>query len=257
MALDDGQPAVGLVRLHAAEWHIDPRKIGVLGFSAGGHLSAATSTQGGRSWLLVCSRLDYSRTRPHGAPRTENTPPLSNASNPMRISSSVVVLALAAVPAVGTAQSSAPAADAFRHNAARAEKNLVAAADEMPADKYGYKPTAAQMSFAEIVLHVAQDNDEACPPIGGAKAPDRAKLTPADDKTKLVARLRESFAFCEQSVAHLDDSNLAGSVSAFGQQWTRVAMMMERVDDWSDHYSQFAIYLRLNNLLPPTAKPRS
>jgi acetyl esterase/lipase len=44
MALEDAQRTVGLVRFHAAEWHIDPRKIGVLGFSAGGHLVAATST---------------------------------------------------------------------------------------------------------------------------------------------------------------------------------------------------------------------
>ncbi len=44
MALEDAQRTVGLVRLHAAEWHIDRRKIGVLGFSAGGHLAAAIST---------------------------------------------------------------------------------------------------------------------------------------------------------------------------------------------------------------------
>jgi acetyl esterase/lipase len=44
MALEDAQRAMGLVRLHAAEWHIDPHKIGVLGFSAGGHLVAAIST---------------------------------------------------------------------------------------------------------------------------------------------------------------------------------------------------------------------
>ena len=44
MALEDAQRAVGLVRFHAAEWHIDPHKIGVLGFSAGGHLVAAMST---------------------------------------------------------------------------------------------------------------------------------------------------------------------------------------------------------------------
>jgi acetyl esterase/lipase len=43
-ALDDAQRAVGLVRLHAAEWKIDPNRIGVLGFSAGGHLAAALST---------------------------------------------------------------------------------------------------------------------------------------------------------------------------------------------------------------------
>src|SRR5881396_3136120 len=42
-ALEDAQRAVGLVRLHAAEWHVDPHKIGVLGFSAGGHLVAAIS----------------------------------------------------------------------------------------------------------------------------------------------------------------------------------------------------------------------
>jgi acetyl esterase/lipase len=44
MALVDAQRTLGLVRFHAAEWHIDPHKIGVLGFSAGGHLVAAVST---------------------------------------------------------------------------------------------------------------------------------------------------------------------------------------------------------------------
>ncbi|HZC44359.1 MAG TPA: alpha/beta hydrolase [Acidobacteriaceae bacterium] len=44
MALEDAQRTMGLVRLHSAEWHIDPHKIGVLGFSAGGHLVAAIST---------------------------------------------------------------------------------------------------------------------------------------------------------------------------------------------------------------------
>ena len=43
-ALEDAQRTVGLVRFHAAEWHIDPHKIGVLGFSAGGHLVAHIST---------------------------------------------------------------------------------------------------------------------------------------------------------------------------------------------------------------------
>src|SRR5437016_8088500 len=45
MALQDAQRTIGLVRLHAAEWHIDPHKIGVLGFSAGGHVVAGMSTR--------------------------------------------------------------------------------------------------------------------------------------------------------------------------------------------------------------------
>lgn len=43
-ALEDAQRAVGMVRAHAAEWHIDPQRIGVLGFSAGAHLAAALDT---------------------------------------------------------------------------------------------------------------------------------------------------------------------------------------------------------------------
>lgn len=191
---------------------------------------------GRRSWVQICI-----------------TP---NASNPMRIAFSVVPIAVAFLPALASAQSS-PAADAFRRNLARAERNIVASAQEMPADKYGYKPTPAQMSFGEVVLHVAQDNDEACGPIGNTKAPERAKLAPTDDKDKLIARLRDSFAFCTQLATHLDDSDLGGSVSAFDNHFTRVGLMMERVDDWSDHYSQFAMYLRMNGLLPPTARPRT
>jgi hypothetical protein len=171
----------------------------------------------------------------------------------MRIANTLTVLAVTCLSSLGRAQSS-PVADAFRDNAVRMGKTLAAAAEAMPAEKYGFKPTPAQMTFAEVVLHVAGDNDEACPPIAGMKAPARAKLTPTDDKAKLVARLRESFAFCSQSIAHLDDSNLRGQVSAFGVTWTRPALMMERIEDWADHYSQFAIYLRLNGLLPPTAK---
>ena len=53
MALEDAQRAIGLVRLHAAEWHIDPHKIGVLGFSAGGHLVAQTSTYSERVYPVV------------------------------------------------------------------------------------------------------------------------------------------------------------------------------------------------------------
>jgi acetyl esterase/lipase len=43
-ALADAQRAVGMVRAHAAEWKVDPKRVGVLGFSAGGHLAAAVST---------------------------------------------------------------------------------------------------------------------------------------------------------------------------------------------------------------------
>ena len=64
MALEDAQRTMGLVRLHAAEWHIDPHKIGVLGFSAGGHLSAAISTHYQKRLYPAVDAADKESCRP-------------------------------------------------------------------------------------------------------------------------------------------------------------------------------------------------
>jgi len=64
MALEDAQRAMGLVRFHAAEWHIDPHKIGVLGFSAAGHLSAAISTHFEKRLYPAVDAADKESCRP-------------------------------------------------------------------------------------------------------------------------------------------------------------------------------------------------
>lgn len=64
MPLEDAQRTIGLVRFHATEWHIDPHKIGVLGFSAGGHLVAAVSTRFGRRVYSPVDAADQESCRP-------------------------------------------------------------------------------------------------------------------------------------------------------------------------------------------------
>lgn len=63
-ALQDAQRTVRLVRFHAAEWHIDPHKIGVIGFSAGGHMVAATSTRFGKRSYPAVDAADKMSCRP-------------------------------------------------------------------------------------------------------------------------------------------------------------------------------------------------
>jgi acetyl esterase/lipase len=63
-ALEDAQRTVGLVRSRAAQWHIDPHKIGVLGFSAGGHLVAAISTNFARRLYADVDEADGESCRP-------------------------------------------------------------------------------------------------------------------------------------------------------------------------------------------------
>ena len=159
-----------------------------------------------------------------------------------------------AVPCMLTAQTS-PVADAFRDNARDAAKNLIAAAEEFPADKLAYKPTPAQMSVGDIMVHLAQGNDYLCGTIGGMKAPTRTKVAATDGRDALLARLRETFAFCDQALAPVTDANLSEQLPFFGgRKLSRAAVMTLTTGDWADHYSQYAIYLRLNGMLPPTAK---
>jgi acetyl esterase/lipase len=63
-ALEDAQRTVGLVRFHAAEWQINPHKIGVIGFSAGGHMVAATSTHFDKRSYPAVDAADKESCRP-------------------------------------------------------------------------------------------------------------------------------------------------------------------------------------------------
>jgi acetyl esterase/lipase len=64
LALEDAQRTVGLVRVNAAEWHIDPHKIGVIGFSAGGHLVTAMSTHFDKRLYPPVDAADKESCRP-------------------------------------------------------------------------------------------------------------------------------------------------------------------------------------------------
>lgn len=64
LALEDAQRTLGLVRFHAAQWHINPHKIGVIGFSAGGHMVAATSTHFDKRSYPAVDAADQESCRP-------------------------------------------------------------------------------------------------------------------------------------------------------------------------------------------------
>jgi uncharacterized damage-inducible protein DinB len=171
----------------------------------------------------------------------------------MQTSLVVIVLAIGMLPATVAAQDSAtPVSDAVRSAADRAANNFIAAAEEMPADKYGFKPTPAQMSFGDVIGHMSAGNDALCSSIGGVAPPKRSD--PGTQKEKRVARLRETFQFCKSALAKVTDSGLEEKVPYFGNQDSRAQVMVAAAEEWAGHYSQIAVYLRLNGLLPPTAK---
>jgi DinB superfamily len=160
-----------------------------------------------------------------------------------------------------------PVTTAFRTRTIGLQRNIAQAFDSIPESKFGYKPTPAQLTIGFIAQHVASDNYLFCNAFGDMKAnlPEKDTSTPDSVKAKwpkdtLVTKLKASFKFCEDAFAQLDDSKLGDQVTlTFGgnsRQVARVNMVLGHALDVADHYSQLANYMRLNNILPPSALPR-
>jgi len=154
---------------------------------------------------------------------------------------------------LGTVQS--PVSGMIKSQLPRFSKNMVAAAEAMPAEKYGFKPTPEMNSFGHLVMHIAQSNNGLCSKISGMDAPD-VKIADTDPKDKLVEALKASFDYCAKALEKVDDSKLGDQMMLFGNRpFSRAGAMIILSDDWYDHYGTQAIYLRLNGILPPTAQP--
>lgn len=173
----------------------------------------------------------------------------------MRATLGTILVALCTAP-VALAQGQSPFMNGLRALTQRQARNIIDAAEEMPPEKYGFKPTPAQMSFGDVIAHLVKEgNDYLCGAASGQKAPDRGPVTGTDPKDKLVTTLKASFDFCQTAFANLQDAQMGDSVDFFGgHKQTKAVAALITLADWADHYSQLAIYLRLNGLLPPTAK---
>ena len=190
----------------------------------------------------------------------------------MNITRAATILALALPLGLAAQQPAAapqggPITTVFRGRTMGLQRNLANAFDSIPEAKFGYKPTPAQLSVGYIAQHLANDNYFFCNQFGDMKAtrPEKDTATPDSVKAKwpkadLVAKLKESFDFCEKAFAQIDDAKLADPITmTFGgqsRQAPRAQMVLGHVIDMADHYSQIANYMRLNNLIPPTALPR-
>lgn len=168
----------------------------------------------------------------------------------------VLCLLLVSASVFSFAQVKNPVSTVVREILPRQQKNLVGAVEEMPADKFDYRPTPAQMTFGHLVAHITESNNFLCAKIADATPPKSEEIKDTD-KNKLVAALKSSFDFCSAELEKVDDSKLGDTIQLFGgREGPRVFAMFALTNDWADHYSAAAQYLRLNGLLPPTAQKK-
>jgi hypothetical protein len=130
-------------------------------------------------------------------------------------------------------------------------RNLEAAADVMPADKYSYRLTADQMSFGEWMIHSAQRNYADCATLKGETAPvTAAQLAALKDKGEITKALKESFAYCAAAFAAEDDQK------ALTSPQTANAFLHVLIHN-NEIYGNVVGYLRSSGIVPPSTAARA
>jgi DinB superfamily len=170
---------------------------------------------------------------------------------------SLLCLAVCFLTLPAIAQTKNPVSSVIKEILPRQTKNIEAEIDLMPADKFNYRPTEAQITFGHLAVHIAESNYLLCAKASDTPAPKAEELKETDGKDKLSAAVKASFDFCSTVMAKTDDSKLGDTIEAFGgRQAPRAFAFIALASGWADHYAAAAQYLRLNGILPPTAQKK-
>jgi len=138
----------------------------------------------------------------------------------------------------------------------RTKNLLIGLVNAMPDDKWNFKPTPAQQTFAERAMHVAQIDLALFGTLGG-KTPAPALANPkAATKAEVVAALQASFDYGAAVIKEFSDLQLAERIASMpflGPSASRLKVIYFSMEHTNDIYGQLVVYLRLNGITPPAS----
>jgi len=139
-------------------------------------------------------------------------------------------------------------------------RKLIAMAEDFPEDKYDMKPTPAQRTFAEQLLHMAGANYYFTNPVMGVKGPvdENPKRDQYKTKADVVAFVKKSFGDGAAAIKARGDKGMSDFiVDPFAHQQIRISdMAYGFIEHCGEHYGQLVVYYRLAGLVPPESRPK-
>jgi uncharacterized damage-inducible protein DinB len=138
-------------------------------------------------------------------------------------------------------------------------RNIAEAADAMPAEDFGFKPTPDVRSFGQLVGHVINANFFFCSQAKGEAAPTTGNFERVADKAALIKGLTDALAYCDALYQSTTDANFNQAVTLTGfpgmnpkTPTTRGAVLMFNTTHNNEHYGNIVVYLRLKGKVPPS-----
>lgn len=142
---------------------------------------------------------------------------------------------------------------------ARTRTLITGIVEAMPDDKFGFKPTPAQQTFGERVLHVATTDLFILQALGGKTAAPVINQKAAT-KAELLAALKQTFDYGEAVIKEFSDQQWTERVTPppfMGPSASRLRIVYFDMQHSEDMYGQFVVYVRLNGVTPPASRPRN
>jgi uncharacterized damage-inducible protein DinB len=136
-------------------------------------------------------------------------------------------------------------------------RNLVLGlVNAMPDDKWSFKPTPPQGTFAERALHIADIDLKLLSTLGGKTPPPAAINPKAVTKAEVVAALQSSFDYGAALLKEFTDAQLTERIASMpflGPSASRLKVVYFSMQHTNDLYGQLVVYLRLNGITPPAS----
>lgn len=127
----------------------------------------------------------------------------------------------------------------------------LAVADAMPADLYSYKPADPEMTFGQLMNHIAQADANYCARATGAKSPLTPLTGDVAKKDVATARLTQALDFCIAQVTSVSESDLAKMFGPEGKQMSGAELFWAGFTHMAHHRGQAEVYLRSKGVKPP------
>jgi len=175
-------------------------------------------------------------------------------------------LGLAAVPGQArqdAAKKAAPPKPALGPSQALLEewndvgKRLIAMAEDIPEDRYDFKPKPEMRSWVQQVLHAAYGNYYFLNPATGKPMPQQ-ELPDGQFKTRaeVVAYVKKVYAEGAELIKSKGDAGMAETMQMGRRMWRFDALAYDLIAHANEHYGQIVVYYRLNGTVPPESRPR-
>ncbi len=136
-------------------------------------------------------------------------------------------------------------------------RDLAEAAENMPADEYGFRPTPQVRTFGQIIGHVVDANFFFCAEAAGEKSPATADYEQITAKAALVKALNDSLVYCDgytqrpPTLTSFSRCRLHILI-AWVEQYRPGAVLMYNIAHNNEHYSNIVLYMQLKSHVPPS-----